>query len=159
MGLSEPGHPLPPGPEVNSPDVTVALLVHRPGEHEVQTAALIRSQRYPGRIHLLAIDSSPDPSRVPNRALQEASDHWEEIAPESFGHGTTRNRALDLCRTPIVAFLSQDAHPADEGWLRALVRPLVEQKAEASYGRQRSPTPDPEREATFGYLYPDGSEL
>jgi rhamnosyltransferase len=137
------------------PDVTVALLIHRPGSWEIETAGIVREQRYRGRVVVHAIDSSPDPDAEPNRALRDLADRWEAIPPASFGHASTRNLAVTRAATPIVAFLSQDAHPVDDRWLEALVRPLREGLAEAAYGRQVPPHKDPEREATFGYLYPE----
>jgi GT2 family glycosyltransferase len=145
--------------EPGRPDVTVALLIHRPGAWEVETAEIVRAQRYPGRVVVHAIDSSPDPDAEPNRALREASDRWEAIPPASFGHATTRNLAASRAQTPVVVFLSQDAHPANDGWLEALVRPLHEGRAEAAYGRQVPPHADAERAATFGYLYPEQPQI
>lgn len=141
------------------PDATLVLLAHNPGSHELETAAQVRSQRYPAKVHLLVIDSSLDTSCPANRTLRQAADDWLAISPESFGHAATRNRAVDLCTTPIIVFLSQDAHPADERWLASLVRPLVAGDAAASYGRQRPPSPNAEREATFSYLYPAVPEI
>lgn len=146
-------------PEAGWPDVTVALLIHRPGPWEIETARIVRAQRYPARVVVQAIDSSPDSEAEANRALREASDRWEAIPPASFGHAATRNLAASRAETPVVAFLSQDAHPANDGWLEALVRPLHEGRAEASYGRQVSPQADAEREATFGYLYPEEPQI
>ena len=108
------------------PDASVVLLVHNPGRFEASTADLVRSQRYDGRVVLRVIDSSSDPGSNWNRAIRDVADEWEAIEPGSFGHGRTRNQGLDATTTPIVAYLSQDAHPATEGWLESLVRPLVD---------------------------------
>lgn len=137
------------------PDASVILLIHNPGEHEASTVDLVRRQSYDGRVVLRAIDSSPDPTSRWSTAIRNAVDDWEAIAPGAFRHGRTRNRAVDGTTTPIVVYLSQDAHPATDGWLRSLVRPLVDGKAEAAYGRQLPPAPDAERDATFTYLYPE----
>ena len=42
------------------------------------------------------------------------------IAPEEFGHGRTRNLAMAETSGELVAFLTQDSTPADDGWLAAL---------------------------------------
>lgn len=162
MGRSEPAVSCvstEPAAQPSLPDTTVVLLVHGPSERETRTAALVRAQAYPGNLQLLVVDSSPDVSGPANRALRDAADVWERIPPASFGHGRTRNVALDMCTTPVVAFLSQDANPADDRWLVNLVTPLAAGLAEASYGRQRVPDRNPEREATFGYLYPTSFEV
>lgn len=137
------------------PDVCVVLLVDNPGDREVETAAIVRSQRYGGEIAILVIDSSFDPTTTWSRAIRTAADEWEALPPKSFGHARTRNHAVDLSTKPVVAFLSSDAHPASDRWLERLVRPLAEGRAQASYGRQVPPQPDAEREATYEYLYPE----
>ena len=106
-----------------------------------------------------AIDSSTDPTRPNNRRLRDAADTWEAIPPAEFGHGATRNRAVDAVTTPLVAYLSQDAHPANDRWLSELTQPLVTGQAVAAYGRQTAPAGDPERAATFDFLYPDTPEI
>jgi glycosyltransferase involved in cell wall biosynthesis len=136
------------------PDASVILLIHNPDRYEATTVDLVRAQRYAGRVVLRVIDSSTDTGSRWNRAIRDVADEWEAIAPGAFGHGRTRNQALDATTTPIVAYLSQDAQPATEGWLESLVRPLVDGRADAAYGRQLSPAPDLERDATFTYLYP-----
>jgi len=141
------------------PDASVILLIHNPGRYEATTVDLVRAQRYAGRVVLRVIDSSTDTGSSWNRAIRGIADEWEAIAPGAFGHGRTRNQALDATTTPIVAYLSQDAQPATEGWLESLVRPLVDGRADAAYGRQLSPAPDLERDATFTYLYPEQAEI
>ena len=44
-----------------------------------------------------------------------------EIAPGEFGHGRTRNMLMRESSGAHVAFLSQDAEPADERWLEGLL--------------------------------------
>ena len=67
---------------------------------------------------------------------------------------------MDAATTPLVAYLSQDAHPADDRWLTELTEPLVAGRAVAAYGRQTaSDDTDPERAATFDFLYPDTPEI
>jgi rhamnosyltransferase len=133
--------------------------VYEPTDHEVATAALVRGQRYDAPVTLHAIDSSADPKRPANQALRAAADTWEAIPPAEFGHGITRNRAVDACTTPLIVYLSQDAHPLDDGWLAALVEPLIAGRAVAAYGRQQMPGDDAERAATFSFLYPDQPEI
>jgi hypothetical protein len=145
---------------LTSPAVTVALLVYEPSAHEVATPGLIRTQRYNGPVTIHAIDSSPDPDRLANRAIKAAADTWEAIPPTAFGHGTTRNRAADACTTPLIVYLSQDAHPVGVGWLAALVAPILDGTAVAAYGRQEAPSASSvERAATFSFLYPNDPEL
>lgn len=45
----------------------------------------------------------------------------ETVAPAAFGHGHTRNHLASLSRGEFLVFITQDARPADEHWLRRLV--------------------------------------
>jgi hypothetical protein len=148
-----------PSTEPAWPDATVALLTREPGDLELETLRRLRAQRYPGSVSTLVIDSSADPSAKVSSILRAAADHWEAIPPGAFRHAGTRNRALDACTTPVILYLSGDAHPVDELWMRRLVQPLRDGRAHASYGRQQVPAQDREREATYAYLYPDAPEV
>ena len=141
------------------PDVTVVVLTQHPGDWAVETAAIVRSQRYGAGVNIVVLDSSPDLTSRGSRALRDASDHWEAVRPEAFGHARTRNRGADLAKTPVVVYLSSDAHPANELWLEKLVEPLADGRAQASYGRQVISRPDSERLSTYNYLYPDTPEV
>jgi rhamnosyltransferase len=137
----------------------VVVLLHRPGDRELLTLSLVSQQDYPSSVNIMVIDSTPPQEQAGLKPFRELAHHWETIPPGSFRHGGTRNLAASRCTTPVVAYLSQDAHPSGPEWLRSLVRPLVEGQAEASYGRQSAPSPDGERHATFGYLYPEAPEI
>jgi GT2 family glycosyltransferase len=141
------------------PAATVVLLLHKPGARELQTLSLIAGQDYPSTFNIMAIDSTPEALRGDVSAFRAGAHQWETIPPGSFGHGATRNLAVSMCQTPVVVYLSQDAHPQSRHWLQSLVRPLAEGRAEASYGRQVAPSQVGEREATFGYLYPEAAEV
>lgn len=141
--------------DVTAPAVTVLFLIRDPGDREVRTAEMIRKQNYEGRVYVDTIDSSPDPDRPNNRKIEAMSDAYETIPAESFRHGATRNRGAERCSDPIFVCLSSDATPVDDRWLTALVRPIAAGEAEVSYGRQKSPVADAEREATFASWYPD----
>lgn len=59
-----------------------------------------------------------------------------EIPNHEFGHGRTRNLAIDLTDTEIVAFLTQDAEPLP-GWLPQLLRPFdISESIAAVFGCQ-----------------------
>jgi rhamnosyltransferase len=59
-----------------------------------------------------------------------------EIAPETFGHGRTRNLAVGEARGDFVALLTHDALPVDRTWLRNLVGAVEQHPTIAgSFGR------------------------
>jgi len=63
------------------------------------------------------------------------------VTIEHFSHGAARNLGISHCSGEFVVFLSQDALPANEGWLRELLVPFEEPGIAASFSRQ-IPRPD-----------------
>jgi len=95
-------------------DVSVVIPVKDAGPLFERVLDGVRSQ---GPVELVVIDSgSRDRSRELARA---AGAEVIEIAPEQFGHGRTRNLGAERSSGDLIAFLTQDAVPAD-GWLDAL---------------------------------------
>ena len=79
----------------------------------------IRAQRVEGEVDVVVVDSGSTDSSV--ALCEDAGATVERIAPEAFSHGGTRNRLMELARGDRVAFLTQDAVPAHDGWLAALL--------------------------------------
>ena len=48
-----------------------------------------------------------------------------KIKQSDFQHGKTRNLAVALSKGEFVAFLTQDAIPANENWLKNIVTPMI----------------------------------
>jgi rhamnosyltransferase len=101
------------------PEITVALPVLNAGPLLDEVLGAVRSQRWQGTVQLLVCDSgSTDGSvQVARRHRAEVV----EIAPGTFAHGPTRNALMQRASGEIVAFLTQDATPADDRWLTRLV--------------------------------------
>jgi glycosyltransferase involved in cell wall biosynthesis len=59
-----------------------------------------------------------------------------EIPPDSFNHGSTRNLGVELARGELVVFLTQDAIPANQDWLDALIRPFQDPSVAGVFSRQ-----------------------
>ena len=58
------------------------------------------------------------------------------IPRAAFSHGSARNRLMELATGDRVAFLTQDAVPAHDGWLAALLEP----DASLTYGPYAAPS-------------------
>jgi glycosyltransferase involved in cell wall biosynthesis len=99
--------------------VTVALPVLNGGPPFGEVLAAVAAQRVDRPLELLVADSgSTDGSR------ELAGRHGAElieVAPGEFSHGGTRNLLTERARGSHIAFLSQDAVPADRSWLQRLL--------------------------------------
>ena len=105
------GHALPEGLTVS-----VAIPVLDGERYLEEVLAAVFAQRVDQELEVLVIDSgSRDRSR---EIARSAGATVIEIPPEEFGHGRTRNLALARTSGEHVAFLTQDATPAHEGWLQ-----------------------------------------
>jgi rhamnosyltransferase len=95
----------------------------------------LRAQRDAPSFEVVAVDSgSVDGS---HELLHERADRLYAIGPDEFDHGATRNFGIAHCRGSLVVMLVQDAVPAAEGWLAALVAPLLSDPGlAATYARQ-----------------------
>ncbi|MEX0344937.1 MAG: glycosyltransferase family 2 protein [Rhizobiaceae bacterium] len=59
-----------------------------------------------------------------------------EIEPAQFGHGKTRNLGIANSKGVYCAFLTHDAVPANDKWLKTLVQPLIDDPGVAGvFGR------------------------
>ena len=99
--------------------VTVAIPVLNGGDLLQRTLDAVRRQSLEAEVELLVADSgSTDASR---ETATRAGARVIDIARGDFGHGATRNLLLREARGTHVALLTQDAEPADEGWLARLL--------------------------------------
>jgi rhamnosyltransferase len=101
--------------------VTVAIPTLNGAAVLETTLAAVRAQRLPAQasVELVVCDSG---SR--DGSVTIARDHGAEvfeIEPGQFSHGATRNLLMERSHAEHVAFLSQDAVPADELWLARLL--------------------------------------
>jgi O-antigen biosynthesis protein len=99
--------------------VTVAIPVLNGARYLDEVLSAVRDQRVDCEVEILVVDSgSSDGSR------EIAGRHGavvHEIPPSEFSHGGTRNRMMAMARGEYVAFLTQDATPAHDRWLAALL--------------------------------------
>jgi rhamnosyltransferase len=99
--------------------VTVAVPVLNGGERLHQLLRAVRAQACERPVELLVADSgSSDDSR---EIACKSGARVLDVPPGEFSHGGTRNLLMEEARGAHVAFLTQDAVPADEGWLSRLL--------------------------------------
>ena len=92
------------------------------------------AQRCALPVDVFAVDSGSRDGSV--GLMRERGVRVEEIAPESFDHGGTRNRAIAGAKGDVAVLLTQDAVPAGPGFLDAIVRPFADPAVAGVYGRQ-----------------------
>ena len=99
--------------------VTVAIPVRNGGALLGEVLTAVQAQRVDRPLELLVADSgSTDGSR---RRVRHHGASLIEVIPTQFSHGATRNRLAERASGSHIAFLTQDAVPADERWLASLL--------------------------------------
>lgn len=99
--------------------VTVAIPVLNGGRRLEEVLGAVRAQRLDRPVELLVADSASTDgsSGLARRCGAEVID----VARGDFSHGGTRNLLLERASGSHVAFLTQDAVPADDRWLGRLL--------------------------------------
>jgi rhamnosyltransferase len=114
----------------------------------------ISSQQTRHQVDVLIIDSGSVDGTV--ESVKAGGVRVVSIAPEEFGHGTTRNLGARLANGSVVVYLSQDAVPASVEWLENLVSPFEDPEVGAVYGRQlANPRTSPLMQFLHETFYPN----
>ncbi|WP_375772817.1 glycosyltransferase [Archangium gephyra] len=121
------------------PLVTVIIPVKNGGSLLRECLSAVFSQQTDFPYEVLCVDSGSRDDSVdiirsfPARLLQ--------IDPTTFGHGRTRNLAIQNSHSPFVALITQDAVPDDTAWLRELIAPMRENAEVAGVFGRHKPHP------------------
>ncbi|MDN4639292.1 glycosyltransferase family 2 protein [Agreia sp. PsM10] len=126
-------------PENVAPDAlaTVAVLTYNGETYLEQILSAVEGQVIDGEVDILVIDSGSTDGTLGIVARHPAA-RLHQIPNSEFGHGKTRNLAARLARGEFIAYLTHDAIPASDGWLRELLAPLRDTAADikAVMGKQ-----------------------
>lgn len=125
-----------------APRVSVVIPTRDAGPGLARTLEAIRGQALGEPFDVLVVDSGSTDG-TPERC-EAAGARVIRIAPEEFGHGRTRNLAIAACGGEYVALTVQDAAPADDHWLGALVDALSARPDAAGAYSRHVPRPDSE---------------
>lgn len=121
QGVSVEASPVKASPVKASPvKASVVIPAKNPGAVFRSVLDRVLAQDCPWPYEVLVIDSGSRDGTVDFVRSREGV-RLHEIAAEAFGHGRTRNLGVSLTGGEFVAFLTQDALPADRTWLAALV--------------------------------------
>ncbi len=140
--------------------VTVVVPVKDGARYLEEVLAAVAGQRIDAPVETLVIDSG---SRDGSPAIAHSlGARVLVIEPGEFGHGRTRNLAMEQARGDVVAFLTQDATPAGELWLKRLTTALdADGRVGLAFGPHlprpgTSPAIARELEEFFGSFAPNG---
>jgi rhamnosyltransferase len=64
------------------------------------------------------------------------TDHFIEIKPEEYRPGPVLNMMIAHSKEPLIVLLNADAIPCSIDWLENMVRPIIENQADATFCRQ-----------------------
>lgn len=125
-------------------------------EHEIEALliALDRQSIQPNEI--LVVDSASE-----DKTIELVQKHKRvrllEIDRQDFNHGTTRDMALNESSGDFVCFLTQDAVPVSDDYLKRLVAPMVEDPNIALVSGRQLPKADARRfeQLVRDFNYPD----
>lgn len=124
-------------PSNSTPKVSVGILTRNAGKvfHGVMDALKGQVTAWPFEVVLL------------DSASKDGTDSYAVSAgarvvpykPKKFKFGTARDTLFENCRGEIIVTISQDVTPANADWLEKLVRPIIENTADATIGEQAEP--------------------
>ena len=120
--------------------MTVAVPVLNGARYLDEVLTAVRAQRVDRELELLVVDSGSTDGSLEIARRHGATVH--EIDRRDFSHGATRNWIMELARGDHVAFLTQDATPAHDGWLAALLEGFEQADDVAAVFGPHEPRPD-----------------
>lgn len=132
----------------DTPRVSVILRSFNEGWALRDTLPALAAQEYDNH-ELIVFDSgSTDGSVELIRAAQPQ--RFIQLAPHEYNPARVMNHGLQLARSNFGIFLNADATPQGTGWLRPLVKALLDPQTAAVFGRQ---IPRPDCQAVFAHDY------
>jgi glycosyltransferase involved in cell wall biosynthesis len=120
--------------------VTVAIPVLNGARYLDEVLRAVRAQRVDDEVEILVVDSGSTDGSVEIARAHGAVVH--QIRKAEFSHGGTRNLMMELARGDRVAFLTQDATPAHDRWLAALLEGFEQAPDVAAVFGPHDPRPD-----------------
>ena len=110
-------------PSTLDPPISVIIPVKNGGEEIRGLLGKIRSQKKVQDVEIIVIDSGSTDGSV--AIVEEFGCRVIRIPEKDFNHGATRNLGAREARGEFLVFTVQDALPATDYWLYAMVSPFV----------------------------------
>ena len=107
----------------SNPIVTIVIPVYNGGGLLSRVVETCLQQDLDAEFEILIVDSSSTDGCL-DHLPEDDRIRIHRISKGEFGHGRTRNLGVSLARGEFVAFITQDAIPANKMWLMNLIAPL-----------------------------------
>src|SRR4051812_28322878 len=120
----------------STPDVTVALPTYR-RESLARTLSGLAAQTPSFSFEVIVVDNDTDrfaEKIVDSHAPLIAATEVRYVMEPRTGSSHARNAAIAAARAEVIAWLDDDVDP-QPGWLETLVRPIIDNEADATGGR------------------------
>jgi rhamnosyltransferase len=114
-------------------ETTIVIPTKNGGAEIGACLEAVYSQKGTGPFEVIVIDSGSTDATV--EIARRFPVLLEQIPPETFHHARTRNYAANLANGEFLVCLSQDAIPASDTWLAALIANFKDPSVGAAYGR------------------------
>jgi rhamnosyltransferase len=129
---------------VSTPAVSIVLPTRNGAATLPALLDAIARQHVSVPFEIVAVDSASTDGTA--ELLRGRADCVITIAAGSFDHGLTRNLGIEQARGELIVLLVQDAVPASDTWLAALIAPLLaDDRVAGAFARQ---LPRPNASAT-----------
>lgn len=140
--LSQPHHIIKQSDEDHY-SASIIIPTYQGGELLQEVIERVQSQQGVNSYEVIIVDSSSTDGSI--KDLQRSKNlSIIQIEQKDFQHGRTRNLGIALSKSPYVAFLTQDAIPANKEWLANLIEPLkLHEEVDAVFGSHRAHTSHP----------------
>ena len=131
---------------------SIIILTKNAGNGFEKTLKMVFNQKHDG-FEVLIIDSGSTDNTLDMARKFETKIY--EIKPEEFHHSKTRNLGAELSNGDYLVYLSQDATPVNDKWLKNLITPLKNEENDVVYGKQVAyKNAKPMDKFFYDYFYP-----
>jgi rhamnosyltransferase len=131
-------------------DLSIVILTKDAGDSFRTLLQRLFSQKFSGDYEVIVVDSGSTDNTL--AVAQSFPVRMIKIRPEEFHHGKTRNLGAELSSGRILVYITQDALPLYDSWLRKLTEDLKEPQVAMVVGRQ-IPWHDTKPPEKFFYMY------